>query len=207
MTSRMQIFPAARPSLSLISPPAPGPRRAYIGLWQYPSGAHSKPYAWLSLKPSYISLGACSRPLRFQWHPHCPPGIKVLAFDGLAERDSWAPHGVEAFYVGPAMNHYRCYEVHVSKTKRSRITDTLSWHSRRFIRPGASPLDTLTAAVGDLTVAVTTLAASPVALLPHRQPVRAACESLSTSLRTLQEIFTDPAILPPCGRTACTRRL
>ena len=27
MASRMQIFPAARPSLSLISPPAPGPRR------------------------------------------------------------------------------------------------------------------------------------------------------------------------------------
>jgi hypothetical protein len=66
--------------------------------------------------------------------------------------------------------------------------------------PGASPLDTLTAVVGDLTVAVTTLSASSVALLPHRQPVRAACESLSTSLRTLQEIFTDPAILPLCGR-------
>jgi hypothetical protein len=155
---------------------------------QAPSEAHSKPYAWLSLKPSNISLGARSRPLRFQCHPHCPPGIKVLAFDGPDERDSWAPHGEEAFYVGPAINHYRCYEVHVSKTKRCRITDTLSWHPRRFIMPGASPLDTLTADVGDLTVAVTTLAASPVALVPHRQPVRAACESLSTSLRTLQEI-------------------
>jgi hypothetical protein len=50
-----------------------------------------------------------------------------------------------------------------------------------------------------LTVAITTLAASPVALLPQRQPVRAACESLSTLLCTLQEIFTDPSTLPPCG--------
>jgi hypothetical protein len=56
----------------------------------------------------------------------------MLAFDGPDERNSWAPHGEEAFYVGPAMNRYRCYEVHGSKTKRSRITDTLSWHPRRF---------------------------------------------------------------------------
>ena len=37
--------------------------------------------------------------------PLAPPGTKVLAHEKPAKRQSWAPHGVDGWYIGPAMEH------------------------------------------------------------------------------------------------------
>ena len=60
--------------------------------------------------------------------PIGPPGCLVVALNPADGRESFAPHGVVAFYVGPAFNHYRCYTVFVPSTNRTRIVDTLTWH-------------------------------------------------------------------------------
>eukprot|EP00957_Ditylum_brightwellii_P203729 15335952-Ditylum_brightwellii.AAC.1 len=36
--------------------------------------------------------------------PLAPPGTRTVTFDDLDERGSWAPHGTEGWYVGPAQN-------------------------------------------------------------------------------------------------------
>ena len=41
--------------------------------------------------------------------PFAPPGWKVLLFEDPQRWGSWDPHGVEGFYVAPAMEHYRNY--------------------------------------------------------------------------------------------------
>jgi hypothetical protein len=59
--------------------------------------------------------------------PLAPPGIKVIAFNNTLTRESWGPHGKIGYYIGPALNHYRCYRIYLKSTKREIITDTLQY--------------------------------------------------------------------------------
>jgi len=43
--------------------------------------------------------------------PLAPPGIKILAHIRPEDRPSWSPHAIDGFYVGPAMQHYRCHNI------------------------------------------------------------------------------------------------
>jgi hypothetical protein len=61
----------------------------------------------------------------FQVYPIAPVGSKVLAWDAPDHRRSWADHGVEAVYLGPAIDHHRAFEV--PNTSASRITNTVWW--------------------------------------------------------------------------------
>ena len=54
--------------------------------------------------------------------------MKIVSFDNPDNRSSWSPHGVDGFYVGPALQHHRCYTVYIPSTGATRITDQLSWH-------------------------------------------------------------------------------
>ena len=67
-------------------------------------------------------------PYNYNRNPIAPAGTRVIIHEDPNVRDTWAPHGVPGFYVGPAMEHYRGYVVFVESTKRTRITDSISWH-------------------------------------------------------------------------------
>ena len=60
--------------------------------------------------------------------PIAPLGIKVLAHVPVKDRTSWDNHGELGFYVGRALDHYRCYRVWILKTKKQRISDCLAWY-------------------------------------------------------------------------------
>jgi hypothetical protein len=61
----------------------------------------------------------------FNAHPIAPPGIKVLAHAKPAQRKTWETHAFEAWYVGPAMDHYRCHTVWATTTRQIRIVNQL----------------------------------------------------------------------------------
>ena len=61
----------------------------------------------------------------FNRHPLAPPGTKVIVHSKPSDRASWEYHGKEGWYIGPALNHYRCITVYMSKTHSTRITDTV----------------------------------------------------------------------------------
>ncbi len=52
-------------------------------------------------------------PYDFAAHPLHPPGQLCL---------SWDPHGDRAYYLGPALTHYRCHRVYIVSTRTKRIT-------------------------------------------------------------------------------------
>jgi hypothetical protein len=54
-----------------------------------------------------------------------PPGIKVLVHEKSNERATWSTHAFAAWYVGPALKHYRCYRVWATKTRQERIVNQL----------------------------------------------------------------------------------
>jgi len=70
--------------------------------------------------------------------PLGPPGTKVIAHEKPVQRGTWSPHGVEGWYVGPAMEHYRNFIVYIPSTRTTRIADTLAWFPSKVIMPTAS---------------------------------------------------------------------
>ena len=47
----------------------------------------------------------------FNKTPLVPPGTKLILHEKPHQRNTWSPHGLIGWYVGPAMDHYRCYTV------------------------------------------------------------------------------------------------
>jgi hypothetical protein len=54
-----------------------------------------------------------------------PPYTRVIADEKPDQRASWAPHGVDGWYTGLSLDHYRCYRIHVSDTLSERVVDTV----------------------------------------------------------------------------------
>jgi hypothetical protein len=63
----------------------------------------------------------------FKRTPLGPPGCRVLAHSIPDKRKTWAPHGLDGWYVSPALDSYRCYKVWIWETRALHINDTLTW--------------------------------------------------------------------------------
>ena len=81
---------------------------------------------------------------RFDYNatPIAPIGIRVLAYESPEDRRSWAPHGMDAWYIGPSLEHYRCYRVWIWNTKTERKTDTVAWFPPPHIKCQWPPMPT-----------------------------------------------------------------
>jgi hypothetical protein len=86
-------------------------------------------------------------PYHYTQHPIGPPGTQVMVHDKPAQRKTWDPHAIKAWYVAPSLIHYRCYEVWVPETQATRLTDTLSWYPQKVPLPASSSRDIIQAAL------------------------------------------------------------
>jgi hypothetical protein len=66
-------------------------------------------------------------PFDFNKTPLAPMGCRVLIHAKPSVRQSWDYRAKQGFYVGPALNHYRCYELVKSDTKQKVISDTVQF--------------------------------------------------------------------------------
>ena len=69
--------------------------------------------------------GLHSLPFDFSAHPIHPPGQLVIAHDSPQHRKSWARHGTRGFYLSPATQHYRCFNIFTPLTSSYRVSQTL----------------------------------------------------------------------------------
>lgn len=109
------------------------------------------------------------------------PGTKVLIHEKPLVRETWSPHVAAGFYLGPALDHYRCYRVYVTETKAERIADTLAWFPAHVQMPTPSSDELVLAALKDV-----------VALLKNPAPASSlspAGESQLAHLHLWQELF------------------
>ena len=90
----------------------------------------------------------------FSAHPIAPLGMRIVLHEKPHQRATWAPHGVEGFYLGPALEHYRCYRRWVIKTQCERIVDTVAWHPHNVMMPGASEKEMLMRVLTELGSAI-----------------------------------------------------
>ena len=124
--------------------------------------------------------------------PLGPPGTKVIIHEKPKSRGTWAPHGVEGWYLGPAMDHYRSYHMYVPSTKSTRVADTLVWLPSHVVMPTASSTDIAMAAAYDLTQAL--LHPSPASAL---SPLT---DSQTNALKELAAIFGTVVSTPPTAQ-------
>ena len=75
-----------------------------------------------------------------------------LSRDAPSARGSWSPHGVDGCYVGPAMEHCRCYKVWIEeKLGRNALTgNTLVWLPKVTPVPKTSSADAAIVAAHEL---------------------------------------------------------
>ena len=69
----------------------------------------------------------------FARHPIAPAGSKVLTWDSPDTRGSWADHGINGIYLGPAMRHFRGFTIWVPQTSAQRTSGTVWWFVKPFV--------------------------------------------------------------------------
>jgi hypothetical protein len=127
----------------------------------------------------------------FNRTPMAPPGIRVLAHVKPALRTTWSPHAEDGWYIGPAMDSYRCYNIWMWETRAVRICDTLSWFPTKNIMPLASSTDLIVAGLHDIRHALLhPSAGSPLA--PLTDSHHAALQQLTDVLTTVTPPTTAP---------------
>ena len=104
------------------------------------SRVNPKLSAWAQLHGTYD----------FNRTPIAPPGMRVVAHEKPSQRESWAPHGADGWYIGPAMESYRCYTIWISGTKSARICDTVAWYPDKIRMPTPSTQDLMLASLNDI---------------------------------------------------------
>mgnify|MGYP003333570057 CR=1 FL=1 len=63
----------------------------------------------------------------FNKTPLAPPGTKVAVHVKPTARKSWGYHVKLGYYIGPALNHYRCFKCYIPATRSIRIADTVKF--------------------------------------------------------------------------------
>eukprot|EP00957_Ditylum_brightwellii_P077976 5927085-Ditylum_brightwellii.AAC.1 len=83
-----------------------------------------------------------------------PPGTKCFIHIKPHKRASWGFHAEDAWYVGPALKHYRCYTVVMKQSTAQRITDTVQFQHHNMKLPKVMPTERIEKAVRELTNAI-----------------------------------------------------
>ena len=82
--------------------------------------------------------------------PMGPSGCRVLIHEPVKNRTSWGVHAIEGHYTGTALHHYRNFTVFPSKTKSSRISDTVEFRHTCITVPQITPEDKVINAITKL---------------------------------------------------------
>jgi hypothetical protein len=67
--------------------------------------------------PSKSAYEALNGAYEFNKWPMAPPGTKAIIWENPSGRQSWAPQGIDAWYVGPSKDHYRLYQFYFPDTQ------------------------------------------------------------------------------------------
>ena len=148
--------------------------------------------------PNLSSYAYLNGNFDFNKTPLAPPETKTIIHNRPNSRPSWGFHGDEAFYIGPALQHYRCIKCYVPSTKSTRISDTVAFIPTTVPIPVTSIDDHLCQAAGDI---VTILQNPPKSQFPSlhlgdktQQAIQAIAELLNRAAPSPPPFNNPPSI-------------
>eukprot|EP00957_Ditylum_brightwellii_P083500 6348364-Ditylum_brightwellii.AAC.1 len=77
----------------------------------------------------------------FEATPMVPPGTRCYIHIKPHKRALWGFHVEDAWYVGPALQHYRCYTVVMKEKAAQRITNTVKFKHHGAKVPTVTPTE------------------------------------------------------------------
>jgi hypothetical protein len=89
----------------------------------------------------------------YDWNRYllAPLGCKAVVYEDGNTRGSWASRGIDAFYLGPAMDHYRCDHYYIPDTRAYRISGSSKLFPQHCQLPTMTPHQHLQALTDKLT--------------------------------------------------------
>ena len=139
--------------------------------------------------PKLSAYAALNGPFDFNRTPLAPPGTKILMHEKIGNRRSWAPRGTDGWYIGPALEHYRCITCYLPETHATRVADTVEYFPNTVPIPSHTTEDLIRDAVTDIISALHSDKIAPP-LLPLTDTTR-------TTLRAIATILNRAAPPPP----------
>ena len=94
-----------------------------------------------TLNPRISAWEYFQGPFDFNKTPLGPVGCRVLIHAKPGTRRSWDFRAKEGFYIGPALDSYRCFKLVKSDTKSQVISDTVEFRHSYITVPSQSPED------------------------------------------------------------------
>jgi hypothetical protein len=67
--------------------------------------------------------------------PMAPPCTIIVAHETPSCRRIWELHGQYGWYIGPTLEHYRCYTVYITKTQSERIVEKVEVPPTEVVMP------------------------------------------------------------------------
>ncbi len=77
--------------------------------------------------PKILAWEYFNGPFDFNKTPLALVGCRVFIHAKPGTRRSWEYRAKQGFYMGPALKHYRCYELVKSETKQKVISNTVQF--------------------------------------------------------------------------------
>jgi hypothetical protein len=73
---------------------------------------------WRSrVNPNHSAYKALEGPYNWNRYPMAPLGTKAIIYEDSDTRASWAPYGLDAWFLGPSKDHYCCHLYFVPETR------------------------------------------------------------------------------------------
>jgi hypothetical protein len=111
--------------------------------------------------------------------PLAPLGTKGLVYDDPTVQASWAPHGIDSYYVGPSLKHYCCLQFYMLGTRRYHVANTWRLYPTQCAAPSITHAErTLLEAMDILTTLGGTVPTSTRDSILRTQAIQQLCNIL-----------------------------
>ena len=112
--------------------------------------------------------------------PIAPPGIKAIVHLKPNQRTTFGPRGLDCWYIGPCMEHYRCLKFYTT-LGGERISDTAMLYPNNLSTPQWTNLDAVLEITQNLEKVINKKQRSPHSLILEEQQM---------ALKQLSDIFS-----------------
>ena len=135
------------------------------------------------------------------------PGIKVVTHNKPSTRQSWETNGEIGHYVGPAMEHYRCFRIYFPKIRAIRIVDTVKFIPHLILVPELKLDDFLRKAADDIVTLLAKPPATTISYLQAEEETNLALTSLAKILQSVEPFPVQPTDVHPVKHKARKTRV
>jgi len=87
------------------------------------------------IDPNKSAYEVLEGPYDWNRYPMAPLGTKAIIYEDSDTRASWAPHGLNAWFLGSSKDHYRCHLYFIPETSGYRVSGSAELFPQHCIAP------------------------------------------------------------------------